>query len=153
MKRIEIFLTLIMASAIILNGHSQKMNDHKLIKHLKTECDSISGEDGNYQLFYRGIVVLAVIDKESDRLKLLSPIVYLKDINEDEITKCLEANFDNLQKIKYAVSNDIIWSIYDNSYKKISTTQIDEALLQLYYSTGTFGGKYSSSDTSIAQNK
>lgn len=71
MKRIEILMTLIMASAIMLNGHSQKMNDHKLIKHLKTECDSISGEDGNYQLFYRGIVILAVIDKESDRLKLL----------------------------------------------------------------------------------
>lgn len=153
MKTATLIAALISMLLLTFSSFSQKMNNQKLIKHLSTECDSISGNEGNWQLFYRGIVVLAITDENTNRIKLLSPIAYTKDVNSEVIGKCMEANFENLKDVKYAISNDIIWSVFDHDFRLLSTEQIDEAILQVYFSTGTFGGNYSSSDISIAENK
>ena len=152
MKTTILLLAIAAMLSVSFNTHAQKMNNQKLIKHLDKECDSISGEDGKWQLFYRGIVILAVTDEVNDRIKLLSPITYIKDIEPSVISDCMKANFENLKDVKYAISNEIIWSIYNHDYKTLSTEQLDEAILQIYYSTGTFGGNYSSTSINIAEN-
>ena len=40
---------------------------------------------------------------------------------------------------------------FDHEFKILTTDQIDRVMLQIYFSTGTFGGNYSSSDISIAE--
>lgn len=152
MKRITLLILVLAMLSPNLTSFSQRMNNHKLINHLNSECDSISGEEGNWQLFYHGIVILAVTNEDSDRIKLLSPIAYTKDVEDIVIEKCMQANFDNLKDVKYAISNDIIWTVYNHDYSSLKTKQIDEAILQLYYSTGTFGEEYSSSIVSVAEN-
>ena len=147
--------SLLVALAILspnLSGYSQKMTNKKLINHLENECDSISGDNGKWQLFYHGIVIIAMTNNDSDRIKRLSPITYTKDVETTVINECLQANFDNLKDVKYAIANNIIWSVYDRDFSSLSTKQIDNAMLQIYYSTGTFGEEYSSSIVSIAEN-
>ncbi len=153
MKLATLFSALACSLMLTSSSFSQKMNNEKLIKHLSTECDSISGSNGNWQLFFRGIVVLAVTNKKTNRLKLLSPIAYTKEVKSEVLGLCMKANFDNLKDVKYAISNNIIWSVFDHEFKILTTDQIDRVMLQIYFSTGTFGGNYSSSDISIAENK
>ena len=110
----KIITLLTIAIFILFNSQicsSQKLNNQKFVSHLKTQCDSISGNNGEWQLFYHGIVIIAIVNEETDRIKLLSPITYVNEAGAEVIEQCMQANFDNLKDVKYAIANNIIWSV------------------------------------------
>ena len=56
------------------------------------------------------------------------------------------ANFHSVLDVKYALSDEIIWSVYAHPLKELSELQVVDAIQQVYAAAITFGGSYSSTN-------
>ena len=56
------------------------------------------------------------------------------------------ANFHSVLDVKYALSDEIIWSVFTHPLKELSEHQVEDAIKQVYAAALTFGGSYSSTD-------
>jgi len=129
-----------------VNVHSQKMSNKKLGKILTEVTDSISGTDGYWQASYKEMILIVITDENHNRMRMITPIAYVKDLDEENITKALEANFHSALDVKYAISDSLMWTVFIHPLKELSEDQIKDGISQLFYSAVTFGGSYSSTD-------
>jgi hypothetical protein len=56
------------------------------------------------------------------------------------------ANFHSALDVRYALSDEIIWSVYTHPLESLSPDQLKDAISQVYMAAVTFGTTYSSSD-------
>jgi hypothetical protein len=125
---------------------SQKMDNQKLHKILQTVSDSIDGNDGYWQFKYETTWMLMITDQKNNRMRIILPIVDVKQLNEKYLTNALEANFHSALDVKYAISDGYIWSVFIHPLKELSANQVKDAFKQVYYAAATFGGSYSSTE-------
>tara|TARA_R110002072_G_scaffold302779_1_gene488644 strand:+ start:15952 stop:16200 length:249 start_codon:yes stop_codon:yes gene_type:complete len=82
---------------------------------------------------------------------MISPIIYLKEADELMISECLKANFHTALDVKYAISDDIIWTVFIHPLSKLSKVQVVDALSQLFFSSSTFGDSYSNTNLTFPE--
>ncbi|PHR49650.1 MAG: hypothetical protein COA32_00535 [Fluviicola sp.] len=99
-------LVIILFSVFI--SKAQKMDNDKLTKIYSAFSDSINGEEGYWQLYKDGHVLISISDKANDRMRIIMPIVEIEDIKMINLHEALEANFHTALDVKYAISDDIM---------------------------------------------
>jgi len=122
------------------------MNNQRLEKILIEESDSIGGQLGYWQLQYKDLGIFVITDENHNRMRIISPIAHTDEIDYDHYIKALEANFHTALDVKYAISEDIMWSVFVHPLKELTEDQIIDALKQVYFGSKTFGTTYSSTD-------
>mgnify|MGYP000279780697 CR=1 FL=1 len=65
----------------------------------------------------------------------------------------LVANFHSVLDVKYALSDEIIWSVYAHPLQELSELQVVDAIQQVYAAALTFGSSYSSTNLVFPGNK
>jgi hypothetical protein len=144
----KILLTTVLLCSIFAQNETfaQKMNNLKLHTIYEKFADSLVGEDGRWEIYKNGGVMISISDVKNNRMRIIMPIVYVEELSEDELKKALSANFHSVLDAKYAISDDIMWSIFVHPLKELSQQQVEDALLQVFYASVTFGGSYSSTN-------
>ncbi|MEO0894980.1 MAG: hypothetical protein AAFY71_01075 [Bacteroidota bacterium] len=138
-----------MLMAMIIGGpiaFGQKMDNKSLGKILLQEADSVAGQDGYWQLKYGQGSMLVMTDEANNRMRIVHPITYVADLEEDMMEKALIANFHTALDIKYAISEDIVWAVFIHPLKELTKEQVIDALKQVYQGAMTFGLTYSSTN-------
>ncbi len=115
-------------------------------KVLRQECDSVKGVLGYWEIKYKKFPMAVITDEKNNRMRIIMPIVYLKELDATYYARALEANFHSVLDAKYAISEDIMWAVYIHPLKELSTEQLKDGLSQVYFAAATFGGSYSSTD-------
>ncbi len=111
---------------------AQKMNNKKLHKVLTSVSDTIAGENGYWQLSYRELPMLVLTDEKHNRMRIITPITLVKDLDKAILRKALEANFHTALDVKYAISEGRVWSVFIHPLKELSDVQEEiEAQLPL----------------------
>lgn len=131
------------------NLQAQKMNNKKLHKVLTELSDTIAGEKGYWQLAYRELPMLVLTDEKHNRMRIVTPITLVKDLDKAILRKALEANFHTALDVKYAISEDRVWSVFIHPLKELSDNQVKDAVKQVYSAAVTFGITYTSTDLSF----
>jgi hypothetical protein len=146
MKNLKIlFLPLLFF--IFYNGlQAQKMNNQKIDKILKSNVDSVGGQTGAWQFKYFDRYFLLLTDEKNNRMRIISPIIEENKLDKDLLAKCLKANFHTTLDVKYALSQEILWSVYIHPLKELSQAQLVDAIKQVYRAAATFGYSFSSTD-------
>jgi len=67
-------------------------------------------------------------------------------LREEELLNALVANFHSVLDVKYALSDEIVWSVYAHPLKELTETQVIDAIEQVYVAALTFGDSYSSTN-------
>ncbi|MEM7382181.1 MAG: hypothetical protein AAF361_13425, partial [Bacteroidota bacterium] len=80
------------------------------------------------------------------RMRIISPIVEREQLEEDQLLNALVANFHSALDVKYALSDEIIWSVFAHPLKELSEHQVLDAIEQVYLAALTFGTSYSSTN-------
>lgn len=137
---------LIILSFVVSIGWSQKMDNKKLEKILKTASDSIEGSPGYWQFKYFDRYFLLITDEKHNRMRIVSPIVEEEKLDEDYLKKCLEANYHTALDVKYALSDGLLWSVFIHPLKELSEAQVKDAISQVYSAAATFGYSYTSTE-------
>jgi len=141
MKKI-FFLLLFIASFHFIQA--QNMSNKKLDKLLIGLVDSLDRDFGKWQFYYKGVKMVLLTDDFHNRMRIISPIIYVNDLKPDYFKKSLEANFHSSLDCKYAISDEIMWTVFIHPLKELSEAQFIDALDQLNSSAKTFGTSYSS---------
>ena len=68
-------------------------------------------------------------------MRIMSPIIEQKKLAYTDMLKVMEANFHTALDVKYAISNDLLWSVFIHPLKELDREQIVSAIQQVYTSS------------------
>ncbi|MDT8348000.1 MAG: hypothetical protein RQ756_09375, partial [Flavobacteriaceae bacterium] len=91
-------------------------------------------------------MLLCITDENSNRMRIISPIVEIKELDSVYLSNALIANFHSALDVKYAISDDILWSVFAHPLKELTQDQVSDAIRQVFNAAATFGDSYSSTD-------
>ncbi len=127
-------------------GFSQNMNNKKIGEILENIADSIQGQNGQWQFKIKETIFMCVTDTKHNRMRIISPITEAKRLDEKLKSAALVANFHTALDVKYAVADDILWSVFIHPLKELTEAQVKDAVKQVYSANITFGTTFSSTD-------
>lgn len=135
-----LFSLLLLISSIA----SAQMNNNRLKEILEQEVDTISGDSGRWQLLYNDIPMMVLTDEGNDRMRIIAPITEASKLDKGLLLDCLTANFHSALDVKYALSNDLLWSVYVHPLSPLTEVEVQSAIQQVYAAAVTFGTTFSS---------
>ncbi|WP_445159270.1 hypothetical protein [Mesohalobacter salilacus] len=141
MKNISLLLFL-----FPLMMQAQNMDNSTLNTIIQSKADEVQGQNGQWQFKINERVLICVTDTNHNRMRIITPIVEVEKLNPEEILSALAANFHTALDVKYAISDDIMWSVFIHPLKELSDAQASDAIEQVYSAAETFGRSYSSTN-------
>ena len=130
----------------VYNGFSQTMDNSKMGEILESVSDSIQGEKGRWQFKVKDVLFICITDTNHNRMRIISPITEAKRLTEDLKSAALVANFHTALDVKYAIADDVLWSVFIHPLKELTDAQVRDAVKQVYAANITFGTTFSSTD-------
>ncbi len=128
------------------------MSIDKLGEIISKNSDSIQVNRNTWKFIYKGKVLICIADKKANRMRIISPIAKKEQLTEELILNSLIANFHTALDVKYAISDEILWSVFTHPLKELNAHQVEDAISQVYYANLTFGSIYSSTSLTFPGN-
>ena len=130
----------------LFEASAQGMNSEKLLDIIQAEADTVSVQGNSIRFLFNDAMLICLYDEGANRMRIISPIVEREKLGEEELLNALVANFHSVLDVKYALSDEIIWSVYTHPLKELSEAQVMDAIQQVYAAAITFGKSYSSTN-------
>ena len=130
----------------LFEASAQGMNSEKLLDIIQAEADTVSVQGNSIRFLFNDAMLICIYDEGANRMRIISPIVEREKLGEEELLNALVANFHSVLDVKYALSDEIIWSVYTHPLKELSEAQVIDAIQQVYAAAITFGESYSSTN-------
>ncbi len=100
----------------------------------------------NWEFEIDGTKFICVSDEHYNRMRVISPITKMSNVNKEQLMKCMEANFHTVLDTKYAISNGVLWSVFIHPLKELTQKQVIDAISQVFSTAKSFGSTYTSSN-------
>lgn len=121
-----------------------QMDNIILAQILNEKATSVSGELGRWELTYKKQNLFVITDPSNDRMRIITPIAPVEQLSKTTLLNCLTANFHSALDVKYAISNNILWSTYIHPLSPTTENQVIDAIDQVALAAITFGTTFSS---------
>lgn len=131
---------------------AQNMNIEKLDKIIIKSSDSLQVNNNTWKFIYKDRILICIADKKANRMRIISPIAKKEQLTKELILNSLVANFHTALDVKYALSDEILWSVFTHPLKELTPHQIEDAISQVYYANITFGTLFSSTSLTFPGN-
>ncbi len=128
----------------LCTGYSQNMNAEKMGTIIESVADSIQGNNGRWQFKIKDVIFICITDTNHNRMRIISPITEAKRLDEKLKSAALVANFHSVLDAKYAIADDVLWSVFIHPLKELTEAQVKDAISQVYSANVTFGTTFSS---------
>lgn len=125
---------------------AQEMTSEKLEELITQVADTVQKQGNALQFFYKERVLICIYDTKANRMRIISPIVERDKVEEKELLNALVANYHSALDVKYALSDEIIWSVFAHPLEELYEHQVLDAINQVYLAAATFGSTYSSTN-------
>jgi len=83
-----------------------------------------------WQLEHRGARIQAVVGGDDRRVQIVTPIAAVDGLDDDVLTKLLEANFFSTD-CRYALGNGLVWGVFSHRLTTLSAADLHAALDEL----------------------
>jgi len=143
MRSVLLFIFLFCTTA---SSFGQNMTVDLLIETIKQEADTIKVENNTIEFKFNDALLICIHDENANRMRIIAPIVRKEQLDEEEILNALVANFHSVLDVKYALSDEILWSVFAHPLQQLSEAQVVDAIQQVYAAAITFGDSYSSTN-------
>ena len=120
------------------------MNNKKMDAIFKAVSSEMEGVLGSWQMVYRGGLVLVLTDETNNRMRIFSPVIEEKKLEEGQMREMLQANFHSALDSKYSLYEGFVVSVFTHPLKELTKDQLIDAMDQVVALTITFGDTYSS---------
>lgn len=146
MKFLSTLFFLVLVQVAVGQNAFDDMTNEKIQKILYREAQDVEGQLGAWQCTYREHLIMILTDENANRMRIMTPIVEEKDLEENQYKLMLEANFDRALDAKYAVFDNIVWSVFTHPLAELEVEQFKDAMDQVITLSRTFGTTYNSTD-------
>lgn len=123
---------------------NQPMNNERLHELLQRIDPELKGHLGLWTMEYKNFVAQKITDVKADRMRVIVPIVNVKDVDEAEFLRLMQANFDSVLDARYCIANGVIWSAFIHQLSILSDEELLSGLAQALTAAASFGTTYSS---------
>ncbi len=125
---------------------AQEMNPKNLSSIISKVSDTAITTGNTIRFAYKERPLICVYDENANRMRIISPIVETKDLEEKHLLNALVANFHSALDVKYALSDEVMWAVFIHPLQELSEHQVIEAIRQVHTASVTFGSTYSSTN-------
>ena len=125
---------------------SAGMNNQRLDSLIRERGEVLEGQLGFWRFDYRERVVMVVTDESHNRMRIITPVAEVTDLDESIWLIALTANFDRALDARYAVNGDYLWAAFIHPLQQLTDAQFLDALDQVVTLADNFGTTFSSSD-------
>lgn len=134
----------VFAFLYVLGIQAQEMNPTRLGKILHEVSDSIISTKPQWRFKIKEVAFICIADSTHNRMRVISPIAPVDKLTNTLKTAALTANFHTALDVKYAISDEILWSVFIHPLKELTKKQVLDAISQVYYANINFGTTFSS---------
>lgn len=96
-----------------------------------------------WQLTIADTPVLIVTDEGNDRMRALSPVKEVAELEDGALQRMMQANFDSALDARYAIAREMVWSTYIHPLAALEKDQLISGLGQVVNLAQTYGTLYS----------
>jgi hypothetical protein len=125
-------------------GRAQDMTNDDLENIIYVVADSLRGDTGNWHFMISNRILICITDQNTNRMLIMSPIIKQNKIARKDLKKMLQANFHTALDVKYAIFEDVLWSVFMHPLKELSKDEVLSAINQVYSAAETYGTTFSS---------
>jgi len=127
----------------------QGMTQTKIKRIVSEIAEEVSGEANNLRFYYNGANLALISNLPANRMRIISPIMDAKSMNEQQILSSLLANYHLALDARYAIGNGVLYSVYIHPLKELTEDQLVSAVRQVATLRNTFGTTYTSGELSF----
>ncbi len=125
----------------------EPMDVKKLNAILQKQVDNISStQPGQWQFAIDEVSIIVLADGESDRMRIVSPVMNAKELTAEQTQKMMLANFHTTLDARYAIANGQVVATFIHPLSSLQERDLLSALNQVSSLTATFGTNYSSGE-------
>ncbi|MEO1201303.1 MAG: type III secretion system chaperone [Pseudomonadota bacterium] len=99
-----------------------------------------------WELSVAGMNAAVVYDSNADRMRIVIPVGPADALDEDELTRLMQANFDSALDARYAIAQGLLWGTYIHPLSSLTEDDFLSGLRQTVSVVDTFGDTYSSGE-------
>ena len=125
------------------------MNNDKLNSIFHSLSDNVQGQNGHWKFIINELIFICLTDQLHNRIRIISPIVKMVEGTEEQLSKCMEANFHSTLDVRYAISDGVLWAAFIHPLQELTDEQVNSAIRQVYSTVRSFGTSYSSGSLSF----
>lgn len=151
MKRIILAMSMFVFSGNYLAA--EPMNQYSMEKIVKEMAIESKGEKGVVEFNFNNIRMYLISDVKHNRMRILAPVEEYKNLSAEHRTAVLNSNFHLSLDARYAVSNDILYSVYVHPLAQLNDEQVRSAVKQVANLALSFGNQYTSGVLNYGGNK
>ena len=123
------------------------MNLARLAELIKSQATELLDEHPGFWKFeYSEQLVFVLTDDEHNRMRIMSPIKEVEDVEDDIWLVLLQANFDRALDARYCVNDGTVWAAFIHPLEELSSRQFLDGLDQVVSLVLNFGESYASSN-------
>jgi len=121
-----------------------EMNPERMLKIVEALVPEIQ-QQGNAVFFeYEEVPMMLVYDENADRMRIVSPIAEVNQLQEGMLEKAMEANFHQALDARYATADGVVWSAFIHPMSDLSSELLRSGIHQVAVAHITFGDQYTS---------
>lgn len=115
----------------------------EIIRKLDEAAQPVGGGRA-WQFTIEGQTVMLVSDPGANRMRLMSPIKDASALDQAELLRLSQANFDTALDARYAVARGVLWSVFIHPLRALHDRQFVEAIGQTVNAARSYGTTFSS---------
>ena len=146
MSKLFLVCLLIFPIFLFAQNDTTAMNNKKIDKLLNNICREVVGNLGQWEVDYMGKNIMIITDEKNNRMRIMTPIIEVKNLKKNEMEEAMKANFHKALDVKYAIYKEIVWSLFVHPLAELSESQFHDGVKQVYNASYSFGSTYQSTD-------
>jgi hypothetical protein len=142
--RSTLFVFSLLIGAFSLSLDANAVTKEALLQHVAHVGEDLRINGNSVNFTYRGVPEILVFDENADRMRIVSPIIEVQKVDDALLLQTLEANFHSVLDVRYAASNDMIWSAFIHPLSDLSVELLYSAISQVAIAHASFGQEFTS---------
>lgn len=124
----------------------EQMNPEKLRAAIEQYSTDITVNNNVISFRYQNVTLYCIWDANADRMRIITPIANLSDLEPELIVLALKANYHTVLDARYAIGDDILYSVFIHPLSPITTAELESAIRQVATAALTFGSSFTSGE-------
>jgi hypothetical protein len=130
--------------SVIAPIHPALMNNKRLAELIKSLGGDVEGNPGAWSFTVRGRKLYCFTDETHDRMRVVTAVAEVSKLDEKELKKCMEANFDRALDARYCVYKGALLAAFIHPLAELSESYFKSGVEQVVTLAETFGTTYNS---------
>ncbi len=120
------------------------MDNDRLASIIHRLDDKVEGKLGFWRFHIEDRDVTIITDEKADRMRILVPVINVDELQDNELARLMQSNFDAALDARYAIAKDIVWGAFIHPLSSLTDREFLSGLGQTVNLSITFRKTYSS---------